>query len=182
MLKVDGLTIGEAFEQAVAAWPTNEFMVVPRDVERRYDPEGWSCTYAEASHYVNVYAASLRDAGYGVGHRIAVLLENRPDMLLWKLACHKVGASWVPINPDYRSAEAAYVLADCDAALVIVAAGHADLIEAASGPPGPGQEPVKAFLRATFATRTRAEWEAFFAAHDVCAAVLGPIPFWLESA
>lgn len=131
MLKVDGLTIGEAFEQAVAAWPKNEFMVVPRDAERAYYPEGWSCTYAEAGHYVNAYAARLRDAGYGVGHRIAVLLENRPDMLLWKLACHKVGASWVPINPDYRSAEAAYVLADSDAALVIVTAGHADLIQAA---------------------------------------------------
>ena len=53
---------------------------------------------------------------------------------------------------------------------MLTALGRPDLIEAASGPPGPGQEPVKAFLRAAFATRTRAEWEAFFAARDVCAA------------
>src|SRR5690606_21453185 len=43
-----------------------------------------------------------------------------------------------------------------------------DLIPLAEGPPGPGQEPVKAFLRETFATKTRDEWEAWFADKDVC--------------
>src|SRR5690606_27420579 len=38
----------------------------------------------------------------------------------------------------------------------------------AEGPPGPGQEPVKAFLRETFTTKTRDEWEAWFADKDVC--------------
>ena len=131
MLKVDDLTIGEAFEHAVSAWPANEFMVVPKDAERAYYPAGWSCTYAGAARYVNDFAERLRVAGYGRRHRVAVLLENRPEMLLWKLACNTVGAAWVPINPDYRAAEMAYVLADSDAALVIVAAGHAELMQAA---------------------------------------------------
>lgn len=43
-----------------------------------------------------------------------------------------------------------------------------DLIDAACGPPGPGQAPVKAFLEQTFATRTRAEWEDWFQGRDVC--------------
>ena len=43
-----------------------------------------------------------------------------------------------------------------------------DLIPAAEGPPGPTQAPVKDFLRATFETKTRAEWEAWFADKDVC--------------
>ncbi len=51
---------------------------------------------------------------------------------------------------------------------LLTAFGRADLEAAAFGPPGPGQEPVKAFLRETFATRTRADWEAFFADKDVC--------------
>lgn len=45
---------------------------------------------------------------------------------------------------------------------------RSDLIAVAEGPPGPMQEPVKAFLRATFATKTRDEWEAWFADKDVC--------------
>jgi len=47
-----------------------------------------------------------------------------------------------------------------------------DLIEAASGPPGPTHAPAQQFLRETFATRTRAEWEAWFAGRDVCFAPL----------
>lgn len=53
---------------------------------------------------------------------------------------------------------------------LLTALGREDLIEAACGPPGPGQEPVKAFLRETFATRTRTEWEEWLAGVDVCAA------------
>ena len=43
-----------------------------------------------------------------------------------------------------------------------------DLIPGASGPPGPGHDAAKAFLEATFATRTRDEWESWFAGRDVC--------------
>ncbi len=45
-----------------------------------------------------------------------------------------------------------------------------DLIEIAIGPPGLPQRPVKAFLEATFLTRTRDEWASWFATLDVCAA------------
>jgi crotonobetainyl-CoA:carnitine CoA-transferase CaiB-like acyl-CoA transferase len=44
--------------------------------------------------------------------------------------------------------------------------GRPDLIEAAKPPPGPTQEPVKAFLRETLRTRTQAEWVEFFADVD----------------
>jgi crotonobetainyl-CoA:carnitine CoA-transferase CaiB-like acyl-CoA transferase len=42
------------------------------------------------------------------------------------------------------------------------------LIPAAEGPPGKGQLPVKEALAAVFRTRTRADWEAWFADKDVC--------------
>jgi crotonobetainyl-CoA:carnitine CoA-transferase CaiB-like acyl-CoA transferase len=47
-----------------------------------------------------------------------------------------------------------------------------DLIAGASGPPGPGHEATLDFLRSTFATRTRDEWEAWFSGRDVCFAPL----------
>ena len=53
---------------------------------------------------------------------------------------------------------------------LLTALGRPDLIETASGPNGPSQDPVKEFLRETFARRTRAEWEQFFEGLDVCAA------------
>ncbi|MEM7211276.1 MAG: CoA transferase [Pseudomonadota bacterium] len=51
---------------------------------------------------------------------------------------------------------------------LLTALERPDLIPAAKGPPGPGQQPVKAFLEATFATRTRDEWEDWFHGRDVC--------------
>jgi len=45
-----------------------------------------------------------------------------------------------------------------------------DLIPVACGPAGPSQAPVKAALREIFATRSRADWEAWMIDKDVCAA------------
>jgi len=52
------------------------------------------------------------------------------------------------------------------------ALGRPDLIEGASGPPGPNHRPAQDFLATTFATKTRDEWEAWFAGRDVCFAPL----------
>lgn len=51
---------------------------------------------------------------------------------------------------------------------LLTALGRPDLIEAAISPPGKTQAPVIEFLKETFKTRTRAEWEAWFADKDVC--------------
>ena len=51
---------------------------------------------------------------------------------------------------------------------LLTALDRPDLVEAACGPPGPGQEPVKAFLDETFRSRTRTEWQAWFEGRDVC--------------
>ncbi len=52
----------------------------------------------------------------------------------------------------------------------LTALDRPDLIGIATGPNGPPQDPVKAFLRQAFARRTRAEWEEFISNLDVCAA------------
>ena len=43
--------------------------------------------------------------------------------------------------------------------------GRPDLLESATTPPGPGQDPAKAFLREVIKTRTQAEWTAFAQQH-----------------
>jgi crotonobetainyl-CoA:carnitine CoA-transferase CaiB-like acyl-CoA transferase len=51
---------------------------------------------------------------------------------------------------------------------LLTALGRADLVPAATAPPGPAHEPVKAFLSASFRSRTLAEWTAFLDGIDVC--------------
>jgi crotonobetainyl-CoA:carnitine CoA-transferase CaiB-like acyl-CoA transferase len=54
------------------------------------------------------------------------------------------------------------------AANLLTALGRPDLIALCKLPPGPGQQPVRAFLRETIAAQPLAHWENFLAPLDVC--------------
>jgi crotonobetainyl-CoA:carnitine CoA-transferase CaiB-like acyl-CoA transferase len=55
---------------------------------------------------------------------------------------------------------------------LFAALGRPDLAALAAGEPGPAQQPLIEFLDATFAAKTRAEWEAFLGPLDLCWAPL----------
>jgi crotonobetainyl-CoA:carnitine CoA-transferase CaiB-like acyl-CoA transferase len=58
--------------------------------------------------------------------------------------------------------------------------GRPDLVELCKLPPGRGQDPVREFLRATFLTRTKAQWIEWFDGRDVAFAPLRTLPEVLE--
>jgi crotonobetainyl-CoA:carnitine CoA-transferase CaiB-like acyl-CoA transferase len=58
--------------------------------------------------------------------------------------------------------------------------GRADLVELCRLPPGPGQDPVRAFLAATFRAKTKAEWVAWFKGRDVAFAPMRTLPEALD--
>ena len=130
MISIEGRTIGDVFEEAAGRFGDNPFLVVPNDPGRAYHADGVTITFADAARQVASYAEALQAAGYGHGHRIACLLENRPEMLLLKLACNSLGISWVPVNPDYRPGEIAYLLQDSSADLAVTIAARAGQIQA----------------------------------------------------
>lgn len=114
-------TISDFFNSKANTYKDNLFLLVPEDAARLYHPKGYEISYGEALQTVLQWQTKLCDAGYGHGHRIAVLLGNRPEMILLKLALNGLGISWVPVNPDYRPAELAYLLEDSKADLAITA-------------------------------------------------------------
>lgn len=136
MIKIDGRTIDEVFAEAVTAWPDAAFLSAPATGEMpTYD-----ISYRGAETAVAAIADALAEAGYGSGTRIALLLGARPEHYLFKLAANRIGASIVPINPDYRPSELAYVLEDSAAVLAIAIKGYAGLMrdglaELAAPPP-----------------------------------------------
>ncbi len=86
--------------------------------------EPWRLTqtrfsYRDTVREVDRLAEQYRNAGYGRGHRIALLAENRPVFFFHYLALNAVGASAVPVNPDYTSDELRYLLTHSDCALVV---------------------------------------------------------------
>jgi crotonobetaine/carnitine-CoA ligase len=127
----DDITIAELWREAVERWPDRPFLAVPPNAERAYWPEGYEITYRATDREIARLAAGYRAAGYGVGTRVAMLMENRPEHVLHRLALNSTGASSVPINPDYRPAETAYLLEHSEPALIVTIAGRRAQIEAA---------------------------------------------------
>ena len=127
----DDITIGQTWAEAVRDYADHAFLAVPPNPERAYLSEGIEISYgaadAEIQRLSDLYAA----AGYGVGHRVAILLENRPEHVMHRLALNAIGVGCVPINPDYRAAETAYLLEHCEPALVLGLGARMEQIEAA---------------------------------------------------
>jgi len=115
----DGLTIGEVFASAVSSHGDRPFFAVPPNEKRDYLKAGFEITYRDAAQRVADLTAAYRDAGYGLGHRVATLLENRPEFVLTKLALNALGVCCVPINPDYRAGETAYLLEHSEPDLIL---------------------------------------------------------------
>ena len=101
-------TVYEAFLDALAKVPEQEFIHVPAMAGRAYTPEGASYTYSEAGAQIERLRADYARAGFGHGHRVALLLENRPEFVFHYLALNGLGVGVVPVNPEYRHDEMLY--------------------------------------------------------------------------
>ena len=133
-------TIGNAFMRAAAAYGPHSLLAVPANPARSYDPQGREIRYDEAASAVRALMQHYRAAGYGLGHRVGLFLESRPEHLLHKLALNTLGVCVVPINPDYRPRELAYLIDHARVDLVValptrLPAVRAALAEARHQPP-----------------------------------------------
>lgn len=127
----DDITIGEFWASAVTRWSDRPFLAVPPNPDRSYLRAGYEIAYGEADSEIRRLIEMYRSAGYGLGHRVAMLLENRPEHVLHRLALNSLGASIVPINPDYRPAETAYLLEHSEPALILTLGSRREQIGAA---------------------------------------------------
>ena len=110
------------------AAPEHAFLAVPPAPGRAYHPDGIELTYGQVRADVLRHRERYAAAGYGHGHRVALLLENRPEFFAHYLALNALGTSIVPINPDYRHDEMLYQMDHSDADLVVsIASRVADL-------------------------------------------------------
>ncbi len=102
-----------------AQWTDHVLFCLPDSVAALWPDEQAAWRYGEMERAVEQLAGRYADAGYGNGHRVALLLENRPSHFLHWLALNRCGASVVPVNPDYRHEEMLYLLSHSEACLVV---------------------------------------------------------------
>ena len=117
-------TLHQRFLEVAARFPERPFLRALPDPARHWLPEGLALTYAEGAAQVAGLAARYREAGIGLHHRVALLIENHPHFFLHKLALASVGAAVVPLNPDWRQAELGWVLQLTTPQLLITLPAH----------------------------------------------------------
>ena len=85
------VTVFDAFMRTAAEAPHHAFLCVPPGADRAYHPAGIELTYGEVRARVLELRAQYAEAGYGHGHRVALLLENRPEFFSHSLALNALG-------------------------------------------------------------------------------------------
>ena len=113
-------TVFEAFRTTADRWPDHAFLCTPPAPGRAYHPAGVELTYGQTHAAVLRLRERYAAAGYGHGHRVALLLENRPEFFFHYLALNGLGSGVVPINPDYRHDEMLYQMDHSEADLAVV--------------------------------------------------------------
>ncbi len=126
-------TIGAVLREAGQRFGDAPFLMAPANSGRGYAPAGECRSFDRMNAIVDSLAACYADAGYGAGHRIGLLLENRLAHFEHKLALNAIGACCVPLNPDHRPAEMGYVIGHARVDLVVVLPALAPLVHEAIG-------------------------------------------------
>ena len=126
-------TVAAALAEAAGRWPGADAVEVLPESAGLYGIAAGAVTYEALQGLVVALRAAYRHAGYGPGHRVGLLLENRPAFFAHWFALNGLGVSVVPINADLRAAELEYLVGHSEMALAVALPHrHADLAAAAS--------------------------------------------------
>ena len=123
-------TVYAVFSATAAVAGDHVFLCVPPAPGRAYHPDGVELTYAAVGRQVERLRAAYADAGFGHGHRVALLLENRPEFFFHYLALNALGCGIVPVNPDYRHDEISYQMEHSEADLAVTISARVPDLEA----------------------------------------------------
>ena len=148
-------TVFETFALAARNNAPRPWLSVTPETAAAYDIEAGDITYGQAMDAVLRLRAAYVDAGYAAGHRVGLLLENRPAFFFHWFALNALGCSIVPLNPDLRIIELSYVIAHSElVAIVAIPSRHAALRDAAGDRPVPISGPTDAPVEVTPGTFT----------------------------
>ncbi|HLZ01024.1 MAG TPA: ATP-dependent acyl-CoA ligase [Bradyrhizobium sp.] len=89
-------------------------------------------SYRAMLERVERWRTAFASRGYGEGHRVGLLLQNRPVFVELWFALNALGVSVVPINPDLRISELEYIIAHSEMSAAFVLADRRGEVETAA--------------------------------------------------
>ena len=127
------LSFGSVFgllEAQAELYGDNDLFVLPAKVQALWDDHTPSRTYRAVFDEAIKLSQRYGAAGFGLGNRVALSLENRPLHFIHWLALNRLGVSVVPVNPDYKDEETEYLLSHSGASLLVRLESHAARLDA----------------------------------------------------
>src|SRR4051812_47000685 len=113
-------TVYATFSKVAARRGDADFLYVDTVTAGAYGIGPGPRSWREVAGEVERLRAAYAQAGYGHGHRVGLLLENRPAFFTHWFALNALGVSIVPIHADLRSAELIYLIGHSEIALAVV--------------------------------------------------------------
>lgn len=125
-------TVHSVFAATAARTPQAEFLFTESVTAKAYGIAAGALRWGDAAAQVERLSQAYGEAGWGHGHRVGLLLENRPTFLLHWLALNALGVSVVPINAEMRSAELIYLIGHSEIGLAVTLPERAADLRAAA--------------------------------------------------
>ena len=112
-------SVYQCFRDTAEQYPGSDFLHIPLAAAGHYSDTCIELSYGQALAAIEQLQAQYLRAGYGVGHRVALLLQNRAEFLLHWIALNGLGASVVPINDEMAPEEQAYIINHSEASVLL---------------------------------------------------------------
>ena len=122
-------SIGSLLEQQAERFPERPALL--------FENRRW--TYSEFNAWVNRIAGALRQNGVGPGDAVALLMENRPELLACVAATVKLGAIAGMLNHNQRGEVLAHSIGLTKARLIVVGEECMGALESTPYTPGSGK-------------------------------------------
>ena len=136
---------------------------------------GDTISYADALAWSGRYANALSAFGVTRGDRVVVQTGKHVECIWIYLACLRMGAIYLPLNPAYTPSEVSYFVSDAEPALIVCEPAAQNGLEIGLAAPRPRIETIDPHGQGTLQLRAascEAEFETVEVAADELAAIL----------
>jgi acyl-CoA synthetase (AMP-forming)/AMP-acid ligase II len=128
----DATTVYSRFRDTALRRGEGPFLNVLPETAEIYGIDSGEISYRTMLERVDRRRAEFASRGYGLGHRVGLLLQNRPAFIELWFALNALGVSVVPINPDLRLSELEYIIAHSEMNAAFVLAERQGEVETAA--------------------------------------------------
>ena len=130
-IKTGSGTVHARFSETVRQYPDNPFLHIPLQAVGSYSSSAIDFSYQQMQTEIELLSEQYNAAGYGPGHRVALLLENRAEFFQHFFALNNLGVCVVPVNGDFVVEEIAYLLENSEVSVVVFLSEYGDKLEQA---------------------------------------------------